>query len=288
MKSTNRLNLIALATIATVTIAIFSAHAETIYGEAKQLGNGFAQLYAELDGSGAPRVVGVSFSENMLGGLPNKTNTYSRCFDKNGNGKIDPHGECNGDYELTFQLEGKLAARTKTAFNWVSVNWNPAGHPHPAPPPWAVPHFDFHFYIQDRQSVRAIRPGKCSELIDCEDFKRARKPVPAKYLHPDHIDVGAAVPDMGNHLINSKTPELAKNGPPFTHTFIYGAYDGHITFYEPMITHAYLVSRPKMCTAVKLPRAWEIGGYYPKKYCVRHLDGRYTVSLESFVLRKPE
>ena len=112
------------------------ARAETFFGEAKQLGNGFAQLYAELDGKGVPQVLGITFSEKMLNGLPNKPNTYSRCFDKNGNGKVDPHGECNGDYELAFQLQGKLAKRTKTAFNWVSVNWNPEGHPHPAPPPW--------------------------------------------------------------------------------------------------------------------------------------------------------
>ncbi len=265
------------------------ACAETFIGEAKQLGNGLAQLYAELDGKSVPQVLGITFSEKMLNGLPNKPNTYSRCFDKNGNGKIDPNGECNGDYELTFQLQGKLAKRTKTAFNWVSVNWNLEGHPHPAPPPWAVPHFDFHFYLQDREAVRAIRPGKCSELIDCDDFKRAQKPVPAKYLHSDHIDVGAAVPDMGNHLINSKSPELVKNGPPFTHTFIYGAFDGNITFYEPMITRAYLATRPKMCAAVKLPQAWNIGGYYPETYCIRYLDGesRYTVSLESFVLREP-
>ncbi len=72
------------------------ACAETFIGEAKQLGNGLAQLYAELDGKGVPQVLGITFSEKMLNGLPNKPNTYSRCFDKNGNGKIDPNGECNG------------------------------------------------------------------------------------------------------------------------------------------------------------------------------------------------
>ena len=59
-------------------------------------------------------------------------------------------------------------------------------------------------------------------------------------MHPDHIDVGAAVPDMGNHLIDSKSPELVTKGTIFTHTFIFGAYDGHVSFYEPMITRAYL------------------------------------------------
>lgn len=85
--------------------------------------------------------------------------------------------------------------------------------------------------------------------------------------------------------INSKAPELAKNGPPFTHTFIFGAYDGRITFLEPMITHAYLASNPNMCARIKQPEAWEVDGSYPTKYCIRYLDrvGRYTVSLEEFV-----
>lgn len=276
--------------LAAISLTGTAPRAETVYGEAKALGGGFAQLYAELAPDGAPEVLGVSFVETLLQNLPGVPNTYSRCFDKNGNGRIDAHGECNGDYELEFPLPHELAKGAKTPFTWVSLNWNPEGHPDPAPPPWAVPHFDFHFYIQDRDSVRAIRPGPCSELIDCEDFARSQVPVPAKYLHPDHIDVGAAVPDMGNHLIDSKSPDLQPGGPPFTRTFIYGAYDGHISFYEPMITHAYLASRPEVCADLKLPRAWELSGHYPTRYCVRYLagEGRYTVSLENFVERSAE
>ena len=69
-------------------------------------------------------------------------NTWSRCFDKNANGKIDDHHECNGDYELAFPLPEELAQNGTTPFKWVSVNWNPMGHPPPAPPVWAVPHLD--------------------------------------------------------------------------------------------------------------------------------------------------
>ncbi|MCZ6838612.1 MAG: hypothetical protein O7G13_04990 [Alphaproteobacteria bacterium] len=227
----------------------------TVYGQAQNLGDGFAQLYAELDANSAPRVLGVSIDGGMLENLPAKTNNYSRCFDKNGNGKIDATGECNGDFELTFPVPQELAGNGTTPFKWVSVNWNPAGHGHPAPPPWEVPHFDFHFYIQSREDVRAIRPGKCSELIDCEDFKRAQIPVPKQLVHADHIDVGAAVPDMGNHLINKMAPELAPKGPKFTHTFIFGAYDGDVTFYEPMITRVFLAGKPDICVPIKQPQA---------------------------------
>ena len=263
------------------------ADATTVYGEAKRLGEGFAQVYAELDTGGAPRMIGVAFDPGMLSGLPAMPNTWSRCFDKNANGRIDSHGECNGDYELQFALPQELAQRATTPFTWVSVNFNPMGHPPPAPPVWAVPHIDFHFYIMAREAVRQIRPGPCSELIDCEDFKRAQTPVPARYVHADHIDVGAAVPDMGNHLIDAKSPELAAGGPEFTHTFIFGAYDGHVTFYEPMVTVAYFQSRPDSCVPIKQPDAWEVEGYYPTAYCIRYRADaeRYTVSLEDFVRR---
>lgn len=278
------------AAVIAISLSDRLVSAETVYGEARALGNGFAQAYVDLADSGTPQALGISFAEGMLEGLPETPNNYSRCFDRNGNGEIDPKGECNGDYELIFMLPEKALEDSRLPFKWISVNWNPEGHHEPAPPPWAAPHFDFHFYIQDRESVRGIRLGKCSELIDCDDFKVAQKPVPAKYVHADHIDVGAAVADMGNHLIDSKTPELAKDGPPFTHTFIYGAYDGRISFYEPMITNAYLASRPDMCANLKLPQAWETAGFYPTRYCIRYVseEKRYTVSLEGFAERSAE
>ena len=257
---------------------------KVIATQPQKVGNGWARTYVALDANGKALALGVSLDKAALEGLPKEPNATSRCFDKNGNGKMDEH-ECIGDFNFTFVIPEGEAAKAVAPFRWVGLNWNPHGHIPPAPPPWAVPHFDFHFYIQDRESVRAIRPGSCGELIDCEDFKKATKAVPAKYVHRDHINVDAAVPDMGNHLINSKAPELAPKGPPFTHTFIFGAYDGKITFLEPMITHAYLASNPGMCAPIKQPEAWEVAGAYPTKYCIRHLEraGRYTVSLEDFV-----
>jgi hypothetical protein len=213
--------LIGMAALAAGGTKVAIADAATLHSEAQKLGKGFAQLYVELDAAGAPKTLGVAFNQGMLEGLPTMPNTWSRCFDKNGNGQIDAHGECNGDYELAFALPEELAGITP--FAWVSVNWNPMGHMPPAPPVWAAPHYDFHFYLMPREVVQQIRPGPCAELIDCDDFVRAQKPVPAQYLHADHLDVGAAVNAMGNHLIDSKSPELAQGGPPFTHTFIFGA-----------------------------------------------------------------
>lgn len=195
-----------------------------------------------------------------------------------------------GDYERVLAFPEGLLERLDTPVRWVGFNWNPEGHAAPAPPPWAAPHFDFHFYIATLEEVQAIRPGTCGELIDCDDFERATLPIPEKYLPYDHIDVGAAVPAMGNHLIDKNSPELLDPSVPFTHTFIYGAYDGRITFLEPMITREFLLTRPNICAPIKAPQAWTVGGYYPTEYCMRHLENEnaHTVSLERFVLRTAE
>jgi hypothetical protein len=289
MKKLARSLVISLAAAPILWVWGFAAGAaepKVIATKPQKVGNGSARAYVALDASGNALALGVSLDEAALAGLPANPHPASRCFDRNGNGKMDAH-ECLGDYAFIFALPDGEAARAIAPFRWVSLNWNPHGHIPPAPAPWAAPHFDFHFYIQEREEVKRIRAGACGELIDCADFKRATRPVPAKYIHRDHIDVGAAVPDMGNHLIDSRSPELAKKGAPFTYTFIYGAYDGRITFLEPMITRAYLASNPSMCASIKQPQGWEVAGAYPTKYCIRYLERarRYTVSLEAFVRR---
>jgi hypothetical protein len=277
---------LAAAAVTCTAADAVASEGKLIATKPQKLGNGWARAYVALDADGAPLALGVSLDKDALEGLPKEPDPTSRCFDRNGNGKIE-RDECVGDYAFTFMIPDGEAAQAVAPFKWVALNWNPHGHTSPAPPPWAAPHFDFHFYIATREAVKSLRPGSCGELIDCDDFKKATRPVPAKYVHPDHIDVGAAVPDMGNHLINSKSPELVKDGPAFTHTFIFGAYDGRITFLEPMVTRAYIASKPSMCEPINQPQAWEVGGSYPTKYCVRHLDrdGSYTISIEGFVRR---
>jgi hypothetical protein len=164
-------------------------------------------------------------------------------------------------------------------FRWISVNWNPTGHHNT---PYVQPHFDFHFNAVDRSRIEAIAPGRCGELADCDDFKRATRPVPARYLPNGYIDVGAVVPRMGNHLLDSQSPEL-KDSLPFTTTFIYGAYEGELIFWEPMITLDFLQKTQDACMEIRQPKAFRQAGYYPTQYCVRQdRQGQRTVSLERF------
>lgn len=183
---------------------------------------------------------------------------------------------------LSVAIDFPLKA-SGTPFQFMMLDWNPNGH---APSGvYDKPHFDFHFYLQDYEDVMDITPGPCSGL-DCEDFQRATTPVPSKYLPTGYIDVGSVVPYMGNHLVDVTAPEF--NGQPFTRTWILGAYDGGITFYEPMMTRQSIVDEPNWCSAITLPQAYAESGYYPTKVCTQ-LDTRrsvYRLFLTGFVYRQ--
>ena len=112
-------------------------------------------------------------------------------------------------------------------------------------------------------------------------------PVPASQLPDGYIAVGAAVAGMGNHLVDSQDPELADPSLGFSRTFIYGSYDGRLIFLEPMVSHAYLSSRPQQCTPLRRPQEVAIAGWYPTRYCVRYdtVGDAHLVTLEGLVYR---
>jgi hypothetical protein len=256
------------------------------YGPAAPLGGGTARSYLALDQAGAPQAVGVELSAEALTELAPRMNRTSRCFDRDGSGALT-HGECLGDYQLNLGLPDEARAKG-VPFRWIGLNWNPEGHLEPAPRVWSAPHFDFHFYLVPPEVIQAIRPGPCAELIDCDEFRTAQVPLPPAHQPPDYIDVGAAVPAMGNHLIDRHDPELADSTLPFTRTFIFGSYGGRLIFLEPMVSLRYLLGQPAECAPVRLPVEVEIEGYYPTSYCVRYdrKAATYRVSLEGLLFRK--
>lgn len=263
-----------------------AAESNVHYGAPVGMGNGTVRTYLAFDQGGKPMELGVLMDADALQGLPAERTTSGRCFDMNGNGRIDESGECEGDHEYVLALPAVVADRWDIAFKWVGLNWQVHGHIPPGT--YDLPHFDFHFYIANEAAVRAIRTGSCGIFMDCDDFKRATQPVPAKYVDHRHVSVGAAVAAMGNHLIDTTAPEFAKPPRKFTHTWIYGAYDGRITFHEPMITREFLLTRPNVCAPIKQPQAWQISGYYPTRYCMRYHEraNKYTVSLEGLEYRE--
>ena len=100
-------------------------------------------------------------------------------------------------------------------------------------------------------------------------------------LYTDHLWFEA----MGAHAVDTATPEL--RGDPFTSTFIYGYYNGRMTFVEPMISTAFLKTKTNFTAPVKQPAAYPRRGYYPTRYSVTYDPKReeYSVALEGLVLR---
>lgn len=260
-----------------------------IYGDKRSLGGGYFRSYVQLKPDGTPWGIGLEFPKPTLTDLPTIRHDGISCFDINGNGTLEMDGgpgikpECANGHELALDLPAKEAVQP---FKFALVNWQPFGHG-PAGI-YNVGHFDFHFYSQSYVDRNLIRVGPCAIVTNCDDVDTARKPVPAIYMHPDFVDQGAVATRMGNHLLDMTAPEY--HGVPFTEAFVWGVYDGKVTFWEPVVSKAYLETGPSMCSNIKQPLAYQESGHYPTKYCIRYRAERqdYTVSLEGFVYHEAQ
>ena len=257
----------------------------TEYGESVAHGDGGFTPYGTVI-AGVPRSIGIRFPASTLDGQPTAPSDGAwDVVDENG----DVVWYCCG-HERTLEVTDNLLE--PTLFEHTVVNWNPHGH---APPGvFDTPHYDFHFYLVDaaaRASIEApvaadmcvVAEGQPPVPLDCEDYARVTAPLPLDQRPPDYLRVGAVEPGMGDHMLDARGPPFSGN--PFDHTFIFGAQDGNLSFFEPMITVAYLQSKPNACFPIRLPDALPEAAWAPSQYCIRYQRGRdeYTVSLESFV-----
>lgn len=214
------------------------------YGAPVTVGKGTARSYVIMAGD-APTEIGVAISEATMQGLPDHHTP--------GGIEIEP-----GHFSWEFILP--LPRVNPTPVQHVVLNWNPGGHEPPGT--YDRPHFDFHFNyitVEERMAIDPKRP----------DFKarQAKDPapelIPAGYVNPMPV----AVPMMGVHWIDPKSPEFTGQG--FSRTFIFGGWDGRVIFAEPMITKAFLEAKPD--STFPLPHAPKYAqpGYYPSAYTVR-------------------
>lgn len=224
-----------------------------IFGPEVQLGNGVARTFVEL-ADGRPEEVGVEMSAAALTGLP-----------------------AMGDHTTNaFVLE--LPARNSTPYRHVLLNWNPAGHEPPGI--YDLPHFDFHFYLTSNADRMAIMPTDPQYHTKAGKYPAAQY-IPAGYVSP----APEAVPMMGVHWIDPTSPEL--NGQQFTRTFIYGSWDGELTFLEPMITKAFIESKPNIAYSIPVAAKYAVPGYYPDSYQIRFnaTTGRHEIVLSGLEFR---
>lgn len=237
---------------ACMTPAQENAASATYEGKPVALGKGSARTVVRTDASGKPTSIGVVLSEAALEGLPT----------------APPGTQPNFPYELPMPERGP-----RTVVDHVVVNWEVAGHP--PPKVYDVPHFDFHFYLVGRAEREKVHFQHGDESGQPGQQPPAEL-LPAGYIVPP----GTAVPQMGVHAVHPGAPEF--NGQPFTATFIYGYHDKRQTFLEPMVTLAYLKSKPAFSAPVPRPASYLKAGVYPSSYRVRYdpAGRNYEVSLE--------
>ena len=261
---------VALVALATAAYSTPSASAPDAfdrvraYGPSVKLGEGRARSYVVSDRStGAPVEIGVALDQRALDGLPST-----------GSGHHDGH-------MVTHEYIVQLPERHGTPFTFLEMNWNPMGH-EPEGVYQDVPHFDFHFYTitkAERDAIVPTNPGYAAKAdnVPTGDYV---PPSNAALGPPGVPPSGLAVPKMGVHWVDVRSPELQKllGKPdaykPFTATFIHGSWDGRFTFWEPMITRAHLLAKQTATDPavrdevipIPTPARYHVPGYYPNAY----------------------
>ena len=230
----------------------------TFYGPAVQFGEGHVRSWANITHDDKPLAIGIEFTEGVL---------HQQHQHDGGTGE---HG-----HEALLQLHPK--ARALMPFDHLTMGFMAAGHPPPGS--YSVPHFDFHFYkmtLSERLAIPAY-PAATAAFNNNP---------PSGYLPPLYAKAPAGEARMGAHWMDVTSPEF--NGQPFTHTFVYGSYDGKVNFLEPMATLAFLESGATVHKAIRQPQLFDpVDKYYPTRYNIwENVDNqRHYLAMDEMVWR---
>ncbi|MBD2721494.1 hypothetical protein [Hymenobacter armeniacus] len=229
---------------------------KTFYGPAVPLGQGVGRAWVTVNAAGTPTAMGVDISARSVA------------------------AQGTAPTEHTFRLPQQVAV---PPFDHIEIGWNPNGHePNNI---YTLPHFDLHFYMIT-EAFQATIPFLAPVVNGAPVFDL----FPAPGYLPVAYQMGPGlVPNMGAHSVDVLAPEF--NGGVFSKTFIYGSYQGHITFLEPMFTLDYLTSLNNQTSfnpiPIRPPQYVERAGYYPTSYTISYDDSpeQYRISLNNLVYR---
>lgn len=229
-----------------------SGKTSTFYGPTQQLGLGVVRSSVTMSRDGTPEAIGVRISEKSFESFPEEP------------------------VVLSLQLPQKTAG---LPFDHVSLNWNPGGHePENI---YGAPHFDVHFYMISVEEQMQITDLEKAAILPSEEY------IPSGYFIPG---APSLVPMMGVHWLNQNAPELPPTLEEFTHTFIYGSYDGSFIFMEPMITVEYLEQEADGTSfSIAQPEKYPLEGfYYPTTYNMSYDSQRkeYVIEMAGMVWRE--
>ena len=228
----------------------------TFYGPAVQFGEGHVRSWANISHDDIPLAIGIEFTNGVL---------------------QQEHGHDGDDHGHEVLLPLHQKAKTLTPFDHLTMGFMAAGHPPPGI--YSVPHFDFHFYKMPLEERVAI-PSYPQAMTAFNN-----NPSPG-FLPPAYVKAPAGEAQMGAHWMDVLSPEF--NGQPFTHTFVYGSYDGKVNFLEPMATLAFLSGGTTVHKAIRQPQLFNpINTYYPARYNIwkNEDNNRHYLAMDQMVLR---
>ena len=262
------------------------------YGAPVHVGNGRARTYVSIDQrhGGAPIEVGVALDEAALDGLPAPMQM-----------PMPPGGDPHEHLD-THIYDLAMPAQNATPYRFVELDWNPGGHEPPGI--YDIPHFDFHFYTVTPAVRNAIDPvalGEAAFMAGSANLPPEAERAPSFLALAAPGQPIVAVPRMGTHWVDVRTPELQGmlGNPagyrPFTTTFLRGSWDGDFIFDEPMVTRAFILGRKAAMapaqrdSVMPLPTPAQVrtGGYYPAAYRVTYdaLAKEYRIALTQLTQR---
>lgn len=218
-------------------------------GEPVVVGNGTARVIVATNDRDEPTVLSVVLSAAALQGLPEASPSQAVWV-----------------YGLKLP-----AAAPDTGFSHVMLDWNPAGHL-PADI-YTVAHFDVHFYVIDEAAQSAIT------FVGADREAAMQAPDQALMASGYVIPPDTEVERMGIHAIDPAGGEF--HGQGFSHAFIYGYHKGELVFVEPMVSLAFLQSRPEVTVPVRVPERYSFGAWYPTGYGIGfdRINSEYRIDL---------
>ena len=228
-------------------------------GEKNAFGNGNIQTYAFTDNTGSLTEAGIIVDDAALQNLPVVLMTvpFLMAF-------------------TTNSLDFPATVADQTGITHLCFDYYPRGHD----PVFAygVPQINFYYHYQteaDRLMV-GLLPA---------DSTKFQKVLLAGEVPPTFIDPKGYVPKVGAHLVDVAAPEF--NGVAFDKGWIYGKYDGKLTFMEELVSMAFLQSVTTIQSFdVKQPTIFPRSGkLFPTKYNVAHnaTTNQYKIFLSGFV-----
>ncbi|MDS0297517.1 hypothetical protein NDI76_02020 [Halogeometricum sp. S1BR25-6] len=257
----------------------FPPSGTTAWGESYEIGEGEISTFSTVTPSGNPKYVGIHLSDGALADLP-----YADAFE---DGEVEDGVQNHGFWSLPFDLD--FPDDVPAPFEYAGLGWNPQGHT--PKDVYTKPHFDVHFYFENRNTIGdiGINPETGEPyVIDAEDIADGQ--IPDGY---SLLEGGLVVPTMGAHLAPTDAPEL--DDEEWLETLIWGVADVdgddayELNFIEPMVTVDYLENhlRGVVRDAVAQPDAYPQDGHYPTRYEIRDLGGGGDViALTDFAERR--